>query len=574
MADKQKKPDFTDEFFRGKVTQTVGRGGGFSIGVLRQRVPEWWEFRREDLQEYIDRGLRDRVFSTDDGMYKNCPPSGARSPPSSGPSIVEFHANQRVIAKGGGDVIFTIRTEANWCEITPGEGRSPTTGKLGANTTHKMRVDRTTQFTLVAHGKSGTTRSLPLLITVANDPEPTIVITTNPALLTLPHGGGEMEFTYKAENATGVNVVDNHGGKYGKDLPPMGKVKAHVTKTTTFTFTAYGPGGVKSEEVKVTVALPKPTIEVTTEPQDLELPVGGGSVAFTIRTEHADTLDVTDDRGKNNSKGISAQELRSITATVTESSVFTFTATGPGGTKSVVVEVKVAEPVPEPVPEPAAEPEPLPILTVTVSPDHLPAEGGTITFTVACGNTTELHFAVTAEGPGGEVVREVMVEVNEQAATPTGPDPAPKDKKIRRETKVNGLRLRAAKPGNHVVFSSREELQEVIKSQGLETGPQTLKNLKRAGILTFESPGAGGGEWVVDWIPEQDPFNLWPELAKELGLRRPNENGKGDLATTPQCPKCGGTCFRKDGRSPRGKQRLRCKEPGCKKVIFVDRQAS
>src|SRR5262249_40052166 len=100
--------------------------------------------------------------------------------------------------------------------------------------------------------------------------------------------------------------------------------------TTTYTLTATGPGGTRTATATVTVN-PAPTIAFTATPSTV-LP--GSNVQLTWQVFDAMLVVLDPDLGAQAFSG-------SITVTPKSSTIYTLTATGPGGTRVAQVNVTV-----------------------------------------------------------------------------------------------------------------------------------------------------------------------------------------------------------------------------------------
>jgi hypothetical protein len=72
--------------------------------------------------------------------------------------------------------------------------------------------------------------------------------TSDPVFSTV--SGSPVTLTWQTENATSVVIVANELGP--QTLPPNGSVVVRPTTNTTYTLTAYGPGG---QTVSVTISV-------------------------------------------------------------------------------------------------------------------------------------------------------------------------------------------------------------------------------------------------------------------------------------------------------------------------------
>ena len=158
-------------------------------------------------------------------------------------------------------------------------------------------------------------------------PVPTVQISANPASIDY---GASSTLTWTSTNATtcaidqGIGVVNTSGA-----------TTVTPTANTTYTVTATGPGGTATASVIVTVApAPAPTVLIGADPATIQ--EGGTS---TLTWSSTDASSCTIDQGIG-----SVAPNGSTTVSPTETTIYTITATGPGGTVTNSVTVTVTPP--------------------------------------------------------------------------------------------------------------------------------------------------------------------------------------------------------------------------------------
>lgn len=139
--------------------------------------------------------------------------------------------------------------------------------------------------------------------------------------------GQDVKVTWKSENAKNVTLNGEKVDKVGSKV---------YTPSATTTYTAVATKGSKeardSKTVDVNSRSSKPTISISADPEGI---VRGTSTTLRWNSTHADTVDIT---GLGN---VAASGSRAVSPD--QSTTYTATATGPGGTDTSSTRVTVSE---------------------------------------------------------------------------------------------------------------------------------------------------------------------------------------------------------------------------------------
>lgn len=179
------------------------------------------------------------------------------------------------------------------------------------------------------------------------------------------------------------------------------------TDTTTYTLTAAGPGGTTTATATVTVTYPAPTVTISAEPRTIQ---AGETSMLSWRSTYADSalIDGIGDVPVDGSTQVSPSET----------TPYTITATGPGGTAADTVTVTVLHP---PAVRISASPETILFGesstlswisthadSCVIEPDVGPV-GPSGSATVSPTRTTA--YTITATGPGGTATDQARATV-------------------------------------------------------------------------------------------------------------------------------------------------------------------
>ncbi|MFZ0448383.1 MAG: hypothetical protein WAL98_04010, partial [Desulfatiglandaceae bacterium] len=188
-------------------------------------------------------------------------------------------------------------------------------------------TSRSTNFiTVFLRGTPGA--SITITINAGGTPvlPPEVTFSADPQTITL---GESSTLTWNVIGADTINIDPGIGS-----VDPSGSYEVFPTETTTYTLTAVGPGGTTTENVTVSVNIPLPTVSISADPEAILL---GDSSTLTWNSTHAGTCVIEPGIGSVDVNG-------SISVSPTETTMYTITVTGPGGTTSTEVTITVTDP--------------------------------------------------------------------------------------------------------------------------------------------------------------------------------------------------------------------------------------
>ena len=156
---------------------------------------------------------------------------------------------------------------------------------------------------------------------------PTVTISADPNNIV---AGQSTTLSWSSTNADTV-VIDQDIGA----VPINGTTSVSPSETTTYTINATGPGGTATASVTVTVTYPPPTVTMSADPDTILI---GESSMLTWNTTFANSASIDQGIGPVDVNG-------SSTVSPAETTTYTITATGPGGTATDNVTVTVLTPI-------------------------------------------------------------------------------------------------------------------------------------------------------------------------------------------------------------------------------------
>ena len=156
------------------------------------------------------------------------------------PSIVTFVATPQNIDAGQSTKLCWQVTGAASISITPGVGSN-----LNANDCATVSPSQTTTYTLTATNSQGQIQGN---VTVNVGQVRILSFTSDPVTSTA--AGNPVVLSWQTQNATSVVIVGNELPP--QSLQPNGAITVNPITNTTYTLTAYGPGG---QTVSVTISV-------------------------------------------------------------------------------------------------------------------------------------------------------------------------------------------------------------------------------------------------------------------------------------------------------------------------------
>jgi len=305
---------------------------------------------------------------------------------------VSISANPDAFALGETSILSWRSADADSCVIEPGIGSVGPTGSIAVTPTE------TTTYTITATGPGGTsTAGVSVRVTL---PDPTVSLTASPERIQIAE---RATLFWGSENAD-FCLIEPRIGR----VDIRGFMAVSPTETITYTVTATGPGGTATASATITVTMPPPIVDILAVPETIQV---GESSILTWSSIYADTGVIEPGIGSVDITG-------SITVSPTETTTYTITAMGPGGTATEIVTVSVIPP---------------PAVSMSVSADTIDfGESCTMswdsthasTFSIepeigsveASGSLTispedSITYTITATGPGGTATASVTVTV-------------------------------------------------------------------------------------------------------------------------------------------------------------------
>jgi len=231
------------------------------------------------------------------------------------PPTVNLTVYPGTILRGGNALLSWISQHANSCTIEPDIGGVDPSGNLAVS------PDATTTYTITATGPGGTATDSAVLTVLY---PPSIAITATPSEIIL---GEPSTLTWNSTYADTCMIEPGIG-----NVAVDGSLAVTPDQTTTYTITATGPGGSAASELTVTVYQP-PTATISTDPDSILL---GESSILSWATSHASSIEIDQGIGPVAASG-------SMFVSPTETTVYTITASGTGGSVSTPATVTVVE---------------------------------------------------------------------------------------------------------------------------------------------------------------------------------------------------------------------------------------
>ncbi len=319
--------------------------------------------------------------------------------PTGDPVVVRYVATPDTVPPGGRAVLDWEVDNATRVTISGLAGNQMTKG------TAEVTPSQTTTYTLTAFG-NGQMITRDVTVTVSAPDAPAVLeFAAQPAAV---NAGGSTTLVWRTVNATSVDIDNGVGAA----LAASDSVQVSPSQTTTYTLTARGANGSATAQVTVTVAAgPAQVLRFVAMPASI---VSGGSTTIAWETSGATSVSIDN--------GIGAQAPTGMTTvSPTQTTLYTLTASGPGGNATGLLTVTVTN---------AGAPT---ITSFTVMPQQI-APGGSASLawqtsgadTVSIDNGIGMQatsgsisvspaatttYTIEATGPGGTTTAQVTLTV-------------------------------------------------------------------------------------------------------------------------------------------------------------------
>ncbi len=218
---------------------------------------------------------------------------------------VRIWAEPHAIINGGSAAVHWNSVKAMGVTIDNGIGTVSASGSLAVS------PSETTTYSITAADAQGRTVTEHVTITVYQ--HPTVSITADPQAISK---GQEVAVSWTSAYADTV-ILD----RMGSNVEASGSFTDAPRETTTYTVTATGPGGTATASVTVTVYEP-PDITISADPSTI---YAGRSSTLTWDSSNADHVSIDNGIGDAGPSG-------TLTVNPAQTTTYTITATGPGGT--------------------------------------------------------------------------------------------------------------------------------------------------------------------------------------------------------------------------------------------------
>ena len=228
--------------------------------------------------------------------------------------VVSLNAAPALIKAGESATLIWSADYAESCSIEPG------IGQVGVAGAFEVHPEQNTTYRLIAQGPGGSVSAT----TTVSFVKPTAQIQADRELL-LPGQNAVLSWTFtNADQCTitpGIGTV--HSGE---------SITVSPTETTTYTMTAYGPGGTAYDSV--TVAFNPPTVTISADPSN----VGSGQeTTLTWASSFATACTIFPDIGPVDANG-------STIIRPTQTDTYRIEAVGPGGKATAAVTIGCLQP--------------------------------------------------------------------------------------------------------------------------------------------------------------------------------------------------------------------------------------
>ncbi|MCP4687719.1 MAG: hypothetical protein GY859_06695, partial [Desulfobacterales bacterium] len=307
---------------------------------------------------------------------------------------VEIAPNPAIIMRGDSSLLTWTSENAITASLDNGVGDVALDGSL------VVSPSETTTYTITAVGQDGSASASATVI-VLDAASISVELTADPETILL---GETSILTWDSTNAVSASLDQGVG-----DVSLDGSLPVSPEETTTYTITARGPGGEASASVTVTV-IPPPTAALNADPAEI---IQGKSTTLSWISTNADSASIDQGVGSVAANG-------SIVISPAETTTYTITAQGPGGT-AVSTTTVVVHPIP------AVSITALPILIAkgetsvlswtSTNADSAVIDNGvgpvTVNGSMTVSPDESTTYTITASGPGGSATDSATVEVIE-----------------------------------------------------------------------------------------------------------------------------------------------------------------
>lgn len=323
------------------------------------------------------------------------------------PQIRVFRASPDTVQSGTASTLSWEVLNATSVSIDNGLGPQAAQGSV------TVTPAQTTNYTLTAVGPGGQVNASVMVTVTGAGPPAVLDFSATPDTIA---PGGASTLAWDTDNADEVEIQPGSGAR----LEAKGMLEVSPAVSTTYTLTAYslGAGLSASRQVTVNVAAPNQPVVTNFGAQPAAI-TSGGSTTLTWSTQNTDTVDI--DQGV----GVNLGANGSVQVSPGQTTTYTLTARGPGGSANATTLVTVSPPPPvidgfsaQPAAITAGGSTTLSWTTshaTSVTIDNgVGSRGPDDNVTVSPSQTTT--YTLVAQGPGGSVSGTVVVSVSPPGA--------------------------------------------------------------------------------------------------------------------------------------------------------------
>jgi RHS repeat-associated protein len=267
------------------------------------------------------------------------------------PPTVTLGASPQTIIVGASSALTWSSTNATKATIEPGIGSVSPSGSL---TTSPLQ---TTTYVITVTGPGG---SASASVTVTVHQPPTVTISASPQTVIL---GAGSTLSWNSTHADTAAIDPDIG-----TVPTNGSLQVYPSETTHYVITITGPGGTAQSSAIITVLHP-PTVEISANPGSI---LKGEFSTLSWISTHAQSASIEPGMGPVPVSG-------SVAATPSETTTYTITVNGPGGSASAHVTINVEDPLAPPT------------VSISANPSTIP-KGGSSTLSWISKNAQSAHI--------------------------------------------------------------------------------------------------------------------------------------------------------------------------------------